>query len=205
MDQTNPLAELTHKRRLSALGPGRPVARARRVRRSRRAPQPLRPHLPHRDAGRPEHRPDRLAGHLRPDQRIRLHRDAVPQRQAHGQLRRSGGRVGDRRRGPGHQEPATWCSRRAIRSPSDAVAELKKQKATAFPIKPHVTDEIVYLAAYDEEERYVAQANARLDERGTSLTSACRPATGTSSRRRVRSRSSSWTSAPSRSSRWPRR
>ena len=48
----------------------------------------------------------------------------------------------------------------------DAVAELKKQKATAFPIRPRVTDEIVYLAAYDEEERYVAQANAKLDERG---------------------------------------
>ena len=50
MDQTNPLAELTSKRRLSALGPGRPVARARRVRRPRRPPQPLRPDLPDRDA-----------------------------------------------------------------------------------------------------------------------------------------------------------
>ena len=48
----------------------------------------------------------------------------------------------------------------------DAAAELKKQKSTAFPIRPRVTSEIVYLAAYDEEERYVAQANARLDEEG---------------------------------------
>ena len=47
-----------------------------------------------------------------------------------------------------------------------AVAELKKQKASAFPIRPRVTDEIVYLAAYDEEERFVAQANARLDDDG---------------------------------------
>ena len=31
MDQTNPLSEVTHKRRLSALGPGRAVARARRA------------------------------------------------------------------------------------------------------------------------------------------------------------------------------
>ena len=76
MDQTNPLAELTSKRRLSALGPGRPVARARRVRRPRRPPQPLRPDLPDRDAGRSEHRPDRLARDLRPDQQLRLHRDA---------------------------------------------------------------------------------------------------------------------------------
>ncbi|MDQ3491632.1 MAG: DNA-directed RNA polymerase subunit beta, partial [Chloroflexota bacterium] len=48
----------------------------------------------------------------------------------------------------------------------EAVAELKKQKAGAFPIRPRVTEEIVYLAAYDEEERYVAQANASLDEEG---------------------------------------
>ncbi len=41
--------------------PGRPVPRAGRVRGPRRAPQPLRPDVPDRDAGRPEHRPDRLA------------------------------------------------------------------------------------------------------------------------------------------------
>ena len=58
MDQTNPLAELTHKRRLSALGPRGLHAGARRVRGARRAPDALRPHLPDRDAGRPEHRPD---------------------------------------------------------------------------------------------------------------------------------------------------
>ena len=78
MDQTNPLAELTHKRRLSALGPGGLQPRPRRLRGARRAPLPLRPHLPDRDAGRPEHRPDRLAGDLRADQRVRLHRDALP-------------------------------------------------------------------------------------------------------------------------------
>ena len=32
--------------------------------------------------GRPEHRPDRLARDLRPDQQLRLHRDALPQGQA---------------------------------------------------------------------------------------------------------------------------
>ena len=50
MDQTNPLAELTHKRRLSALGPGglsrdRAGFEVRDVHHS-----PLRPHLPDRDA-----------------------------------------------------------------------------------------------------------------------------------------------------------
>ena len=82
MDQTNPLAELTHKRRLVGARAGRPVPRARRLRRPRRPPQPLRPHLPDRDAGRTEHRPDRLARDVRPHQQLRLHRDAVPQGQA---------------------------------------------------------------------------------------------------------------------------
>ena len=50
MDQTNPLSEITHKRRLSALGPGRPDPRAGRLRGARRAPDPLRPDLPDRDA-----------------------------------------------------------------------------------------------------------------------------------------------------------
>jgi DNA-directed RNA polymerase subunit beta len=78
MDQTNPLSAVTHKRRLSALGPGRPDPRARRLRGARRAPHALRPDLPDRDAGRPEHRPDRLALDLRARERLRLHRDAVP-------------------------------------------------------------------------------------------------------------------------------
>ena len=56
---------------------GRSDARARRLRGARRASDALRPHLPDRDAGRPEHRPDQLAGHLRQGQQVRLHRDAV--------------------------------------------------------------------------------------------------------------------------------
>ena len=57
---------------------GRPDARARRLRGARRAPDALWPHLPDRDAGRPEHRPDQLARHLRQGEQVRLHRDAVP-------------------------------------------------------------------------------------------------------------------------------
>ena len=68
---------LTHKRRLSRAGPGRPVAvsapgfEVRDVH-----PQPLRPDVPDRDPGRPEHRPDRLAVGVRAGQPVRLHRDA---------------------------------------------------------------------------------------------------------------------------------
>ena len=62
MDQTNPLSEITHKRRVSALGPGG-LARARRLRGARRARHAA--GVPDRDAGRPEHRPDQLAGPVR--------------------------------------------------------------------------------------------------------------------------------------------
>ena len=79
MDQTNPLSEITHKRRLSALGPGGLSPRARRIRSARRASDALRPHLPDRDAGRSEHRSDFVALVLCADQRVRLHREPVPQ------------------------------------------------------------------------------------------------------------------------------
>ena len=80
MDQTNPLSEITHKRRLSALGPGGLSPRARRIRSARRAPDALRPHLPDRNAGRSEHRSDLVAVVLCPHQRLRLHREPVPSR-----------------------------------------------------------------------------------------------------------------------------
>ena len=86
MDQVNPLSGLTHRRRLSALGPGGLSRERARVRGSRRALQPLRPHVPDRDARRTQHRSDRCAQHLRPGQRLRVHRVAVPQghrRQGH--------------------------------------------------------------------------------------------------------------------------
>ena len=79
MDQTNPLSEITHKRRLSALGPGGLDARACRFRGARRASDALRPHLPDRDAGRSEHRPHQLARDVRARQQVRLHREPVSQ------------------------------------------------------------------------------------------------------------------------------
>jgi hypothetical protein len=58
---------------------GRPDPRARGLRSPRRSPDALWPHLPDRDAGRPEHRPDQLAVDLRAGQQVRLHRNPVPQ------------------------------------------------------------------------------------------------------------------------------
>ena len=81
MDQTNSLSGLTHRRRLSRPRRRRPDARARADRGARRPPDPLRPHVPDRDPGGPEHRPDRLAVLLRGGLRARLRHDALPRRQ----------------------------------------------------------------------------------------------------------------------------
>ena len=70
--------------------PGRSDPRARRLRGARRAPDALRPHLPDRDAGRPEHRPDQLARDVRARQQVRLRRDALPQGQGRPRHRRGG-------------------------------------------------------------------------------------------------------------------
>jgi DNA-directed RNA polymerase subunit beta len=86
MDQTNPLAEITHKRRVSALGPGG-------LTRERAGFEVRDVHVTH--YGRvcpietpegPEHRSDQLAGSVRPPERVRFHRNPVPSR---------GGRQGD--------------------------------------------------------------------------------------------------------------
>ena len=77
MDQTNPLSEVTHKRRLSALGPGG-LTRERAGFEVRDVhPTHYGRICPIEDAGRPEHRPDQLAGDLCQGQQVRLHRDAV--------------------------------------------------------------------------------------------------------------------------------
>ena len=100
---------------------GRSDPRARRLRGARRASDALRPHLPDRDAGRPEHRPDQLAGDLRQGQQVRLHRDAVHagqgRRRAEGRRaicrrwRRSGwsSRRPTRRWTAAAGSPRTWC------------------------------------------------------------------------------------------------
>ncbi len=80
MDQTNPLSEITHKRRLSALGPGG-LTRERAGFEVRDVhPDPLRPHLPDRDAGRAEYRSHQFARDLCAGEQIRLHREPLSPR-----------------------------------------------------------------------------------------------------------------------------
>ncbi len=165
MDQTNPLAELTSKRRLSALGPGG-------LSRERAGFDVRDVHHSHYGRICPIETPEGpnigLIGSLATFGRIndygfietpyrKVKRTVawddsdLASYEAGADLVTKGGSVVVRK-----GEPLTAA----------AHAELKKQKAQAFPIRPVVTDEIVYLAADEEEEHWVAQANATLDEQG---------------------------------------
>jgi DNA-directed RNA polymerase subunit beta len=167
MDQTNPLAELTSKRRLSALGPGG-------LSRERAGFDVRDVHHSHYGRICPIETPEGpnigLIGSLATYGRINQY----------GFIETPYRRV---KRTVSHEEPAEAILReyadadlatksgrvvlkRGARFTKEAISELKKQKATAFPMRPRVTDDIEYLAAYDEEEKYVAQANSPLDDEG---------------------------------------
>ncbi len=162
MDQTNPLAELTSKRRLSALGPGG-------LSRERAGFDVRDVHHSHYGRICPIETPEGpnigLIGSLATYGRIN----------EYGFIETPYRRV---KRTAGWDDPniqteiadadvATKAGQIVLRKgeffTAEAVAELKKQKAGAFPIRPRVTEDIDYLDADEEEEHYVAQANAALD------------------------------------------
>jgi DNA-directed RNA polymerase subunit beta len=165
MDQTNPLAELTSKRRLSALGPGG-------LSRERAGFDVRDVHHSHYGRICPIETPEGpnigLIGSLATYGRINEYGFIeTPYRKVKRTVSWDEPEIG---RESADADVATKSGTVVLKKGAlftkEAVAELKKQKAGAFPIRPRVTDEIVYLAAYDEEERYVAQANAPLDEEG---------------------------------------
>ena len=133
MDQTNPISGLTHKRRLSALGPGglsrdRAGMEVRDVHHSHYGRM-----CPIETPEGPEHRSDRLAGVVRPDQPVRLRGDALPQghqgqghhagrlphRRRRGQVRHRAGQRAARRQVPLHRGAGAGppAQRRGVRGP----------------------------------------------------------------------------------------
>ena len=165
MDQTNPLAELTSKRRLSALGPGG-------LSRERAGFDVRDVHHSHYGRICPIETPEGpnigLIGSLATYGRIN----------SYGFIETPYRRV---KRTVGYDESGldkyeaytdlvsktgTVVLKAGQPFNAAAVAELKKQKAHAFPIRPVVTDEIHYMPADEEEEHVVAQANAPLDDEG---------------------------------------
>ena len=165
MDQTNPLAELTSKRRLSALGPGG-------LSRERAGFDVRDVHHSHYGRICPIETPEGpnigLIGSLATYGRINSYGFIeTPYRKV---KRTVGWGDADLTGYEAGTDLVTKSGEVVLKAgqpfSAAAIAELKKQKARAFPIRPVVTDEIEYLPADEEEQHVVAQANAPLDDEG---------------------------------------
>jgi len=165
MDQTNPLAELTSKRRLSALGPGG-------LSRERAGFDVRDVHHSHYGRICPIETPEGpnigLIGSLATYGRINAYGFIeTPYRKVKRTVAFDEKDILDYQAGADvATKTGSVVLKKGEKLTSAAVTELKKQKAQAFPIRPVVTGEIVYLAADEEEEHVVAQANAPVDEAG---------------------------------------
>jgi len=165
MDQTNPLAELTSKRRLSALGPGG-------LSRERAGFDVRDVHHSHYGRICPIETPEGpnigLIGSLATYGRINSYGFIeTPYRKVKRTVGWDDANLTEYEAGTDlAAKDGTVVLAAGKQFTAAAAAELKKQKANAFPIRPIVTDEIEYLPADEEEEHVVAQANAPLDDEG---------------------------------------
>ncbi len=165
MDQTNPLAELTSKRRLSALGPGG-------LSRERAGFDVRDVHHSHYGRICPIETPEGpnigLIGSLATYGRINTYGFIeTPYRRVKRTVAWDDPDLQSYEAGADLvAKDRSVIVKKGARLNAAAAAELKKQKANAFPIRSIVTDQIEYLPADVEEEHVVAQANAALDKAG---------------------------------------
>jgi len=162
MDQTNPLAEITHKRRLSAMGPGG-------LSRERAGFEVRDVHFSHYGRICPIETPEGpnigLIGSLAIYSRINQHGFIeTPYRRVITEMsNKDGGLKGKTAREAVVDDQGNTIIEAGTTIAGDAVRQLSKLPAGKIKIVPFVSSEIVYLTA-DEEDKYaIAQANARLD------------------------------------------
>ncbi len=165
MDQTNPLAELTSKRRLSALGPGG-------LSRERAGFDVRDVHHSHYGRICPIETPEGpnigLIGSLATYGRINSYGFIeTPYRKVKRTVAWDDPNLTTFTAGMDlAAKGGVVIVKKGDLITDEGAVELKKQKALAFPIRPIVTKEIDYLPADEEEEHHVAQANAVLDAEG---------------------------------------
>jgi DNA-directed RNA polymerase subunit beta len=165
MDQTNPLAELTHKRRLSAMGP-------RGLSRERAGFEVRDVHFSHYGRICPIETPEGpnigLIGSLATYSRInRYGFIETPYRRVMSEVTGDYQKLIGRktREAVADDEGKTVIAARATIT-ARHVSRLSKLSPRTVKVVPFVSEDIVYLSA-DEEDKYtIAQANARLDEKG---------------------------------------
>jgi len=162
MDQTNPLAELRHKRTLSALGPGG-------LRRERAGFDVRDVHHSHYGRICPIETPEGpnigLIGRLASYARVNSYGFIeTPYRKVLPELKAADPRlVGRKARGdlilPRGRKPVVTDGEKI----TESIAKKLEKFDGLIPIMPFVSEEIDYLSAYDEDEFVIAQANAPLN------------------------------------------
>ncbi|TME43994.1 MAG: DNA-directed RNA polymerase subunit beta [Chloroflexi bacterium] len=166
MDQTNPLAELTHKRRLSALGPGG-------LSRDRAGFEVRDVHHSHYGRICPIETPEGpnigLIGSLATYGRINEYGFIeTPYRRVLRQVENKPDQlVGQRLRTDLKSEDGKVVAAAGTAVDEKLADKIAKLPAKWIDVKPHVTDEIRHLTA-DEEDRFIiAQANVHVNQDGT--------------------------------------
>ncbi len=163
MEQTNPLAELTHKRTLSALGPGG-------LRRERAGFDVRDVHHSHYGRICPIETPEgpnigligRLASYARVNEFGFIE---TPYRKVVRELPLNDpSLLGRRLREDLEDSKGNVLLEAGTVIDSEAVAVLKKAKVSSVPVVPFVLDEIVYLSADEEDNYIIAQANSQLND-----------------------------------------
>ncbi|HXF52354.1 MAG TPA: DNA-directed RNA polymerase subunit beta, partial [Dehalococcoidia bacterium] len=164
MDQTNPLAELTHKRRLSALGPGG-------LSRDRAGFDVRDVHYSHYGRICPIETPEGpnigLIGSLATYGKINDYGFIeTPYRRVKREVPASSPDLVGRKL----RQDVTDAKGKVIATAGtviteDLAARLAKLGDTPIPVRPFVSDEIEYLSADVEDQYVIAQANAVLDEK----------------------------------------
>jgi DNA-directed RNA polymerase subunit beta len=170
MEQANPLSELTHKRTLSALGPGG-------LRRERAGFEVRDVHHSHYGRICPVETPEGpnigLIGRLATYGRVnRYGFIETPYRRVLNTIRLDDGNDGLDPVGHDTFEDITAPDSDKVIVPAGEtitaahVKKLRKAGVTEIKVVPFVTDEITYMSADEEDHYTIAQANAEIDDRG---------------------------------------
>ncbi|MBE9512673.1 MAG: DNA-directed RNA polymerase subunit beta [Chloroflexi bacterium] len=163
MDQTNPLAELTHKRRLSAMGPGG-------LSRERAGFEVRDVHFSHYGRICPIETPEGpnigLIGSLATYSQINQYGFIeTPYRKVITEMNNNDTRLEGKttREAVLDDHDKTIVEAGATITP-DLATQLLGMSPRTIKVKPFVSDEIVYLTADEEDEYTIAQANVKLDQ-----------------------------------------